>query len=52
MSCLRRPFLYDRYIFITAKLLPFRAKRETGDYERLAASLARMRRKHGLAITA
>jgi putative transposase len=52
MSRLRRPFPYDRYIFVTVKLLPFRAKLEAGDYERLAASLARMRRRHGFAITA
>ena len=29
MSRLRRPFLYDRYIFVTVKLLPSRAKLET-----------------------
>ena len=52
MSRLRRPFLYDRYIFVTVKLLPCRAKLETPDYERLAASLASMRRKHGFVITA
>ena len=52
MSRLRRPFLYDRYIFVTVRLLPSRADLETGDYERLAISLARMRQKHGFAITA
>ena len=52
MSRLRRPFLYDRYIFVTVKLLPCRGKLEARDYERLATSLARMRRKHGFAITA
>jgi REP element-mobilizing transposase RayT len=52
MSRLRRPFLCDRYVFLTVKLLPSGAKLETGDYERLAVSLARMRRKHGFAITA
>ena len=52
MSRLRRPFLYDRYIFVTVKLLPSRADLEDPDYERLASSLARMRRKHGFAITA
>jgi hypothetical protein len=52
MSRLRRPFLYDRYIFVTVKLLPSRARPETPDYEHLASSLARMRRKHGFAITA
>jgi len=52
MSRLRRPFLYDRYIFVTVKLLPSRADLEDPDYERLAGSLTRMRRKHGFAITA
>ena len=52
MSRLRRPFLYDRHIFVTVKLLPSRAELKTGDYERLAISLARMRRQHGFAITA
>jgi len=52
MSRLRRPFLYDRYIFVTVKLAPSRALPETSDYERLAASLARIRRKHRFAITA
>jgi len=52
MSRLRRPFLYDRYIFVTVKLLPSRAKLETPDYERLGASLARMRQKHSFALTA
>jgi hypothetical protein len=49
MSRLRRPFLYDRYIFVTVKLLPSRAKLGTPDYERLGASLARMRQKHSFA---
>jgi len=52
MSRLRRPFLYDRYIFVTVKLLRSRAELETPDYKRLATSLARMRQKHGFAITA
>ena len=51
-SRLHRPFLYDRHIFVTVKLLPSRAELKTGDYERLAISLARMRRQHGFAITA
>ena len=52
MSRLRRPFLYDRYIFVTVKLLPSRAKLQTPDYEHLASSLAGMRRKHDFALTA
>ena len=52
MSRLRRPFLYDRHIFVTVKLLPSRAELKTAHYERLAISLARMRRRHGFALTA
>ena len=36
---LRRPFLYDRHIFVTVKLPSSRAELKTGDYERLAISL-------------
>jgi hypothetical protein len=52
MSRLRRPFLFDRYIFLTVKLLLSRAWLQTPDYECLAASLARLRRKHCFVITA
>ena len=52
MSRLRRPFLYDRYILVTVKLLPSRAWLGTPDYKPVAASLARMRRKHRFAVTA
>jgi hypothetical protein len=52
MSGLRRPFLYHRHIFVTVKLVPSRAWLEAPDYERLTASLARLRRKHRFAITA
>jgi len=52
MSRLRRPFLYDRYSFVTVKRLPSRADLEDADFERLASSLARMGRKHGYALTA
>jgi hypothetical protein len=48
MSRLRRPFLYDRYIFVTVKMLESRAQLQEGDYERLALSLGRMRRKKRL----
>jgi hypothetical protein len=41
MSRLRRPFLYDRRIFVTVKLLSSRAKLGKRDYERLAIALAR-----------
>jgi len=52
MSRLRRPFLYDRYLFVTVKLWPRRAVLQEQDYKGLALSLARMRRKHAFALTA
>ncbi len=52
MSRLRRPFLYDRYIFATVCLLKSRTKLREGDFERLADALARMRSKHGFGLTA
>jgi hypothetical protein len=42
MSRLRRPFLYDRYIFVTVKTLPSRGKLKEQDYSRLAIALARI----------
>jgi putative transposase len=52
MSRLRRPFLYDRYFFVTVKLLPRRIILQDEDFRRLARSIAKMRRKHGFALTA
>ena len=52
MSRLRRPFLYDRYIFVTVKLLISRSRLGERDYTRLAIALARMRQKHGYVLTA
>jgi len=52
MSRLRRPFLYDRYIFVTADLLESRADLQERNYARLALSLARMRQKKGFLLTA
>jgi putative transposase len=52
VSRLRRPFLFDRYIFITVNLLKSRRKLQERDYARLAVSIARMRRKHGFRLTA
>jgi len=37
MSRLRRPFLYDRFIFVTVKLLSCRTRLEDRDFERLHA---------------
>jgi putative transposase len=52
MSRLRRPFLYDRYIFVTANLLKSRTALGERDFARLARALARMRVKHKFALTA
>jgi REP element-mobilizing transposase RayT len=49
---LRRPFLYDRYICVTVKLLPSRGKLEERDYARLVIALVRMRQKRRFALTA
>jgi len=48
----RRPFLYDRYIFVTINLLKSRAKLRDTDLVRLAHALTRRRRQPGLALTA
>ena len=52
MSRLRRPFLSDRYLFLTVNLLRGRNHLEEGDFERLALALDRMREKHGFLLTA
>jgi len=49
---LRRAFLYERYFFLTAKLLPARQTLVEGDYTRLANALARMREKNRFLPTA
>jgi len=41
MSRLRRPFLSDRYFFLTVNLLRGRNPLEEGDFERLALALDR-----------
>ncbi len=52
MSRLRRPFLYDRYVFVTVNLLRSRTVLQDADFACLARALARMRSKHGFALTA
>ncbi len=52
MSRLRRLTLSDRYFFVTCNLLRSRSALAERDFERLASSLARMREKHGFALTA
>ena len=51
MSKLRRPFLYDRYIFVTVNLLKPRVRLQEQDYERLGQSVVKMRDKHGFLLT-
>jgi REP element-mobilizing transposase RayT len=51
MSKLRRPFLYDRYIFVTVNLLRSRRNLEERDYARLAIAPARMRQKQRFRLT-
>ncbi len=43
MSRLRRPFLSDRYIFVTVKVLKPRRHLGEGDFKRLASAMSRMR---------
>lgn len=52
MSRLRRPFLYERFLFVTVKLLSQRTRLDEEDFACLASSLARMRQKHGFLPTA
>ena len=52
MSRLRRPFLYDRFLFVTVKLLPSRSNLNEREFARLAISLAPMRQKHHFLLTA
>jgi len=52
MSRLRRLVLSDRYFFVTCNLRRSRSALGERDFERLASSLARMREKHGFALTA
>ena len=52
MSRLCQPFLYDRFIFVTANLLRSRTRLKESEFARLAVSLARMRQKHGFLLTA
>ena len=47
-----RPFLSDRYIFVTVNLLKSRTKLQESDYQRLALSISRMRVKHRFGLTA
>ncbi|MGO8817758.1 MAG: REP-associated tyrosine transposase [Terriglobia bacterium] len=52
MSKLRRPFLSDRYFFITVRLLPRRAKLIEADLWLLARAFNRARILHSFCLTA
>ncbi|TAM80937.1 MAG: hypothetical protein EPN47_13715 [Acidobacteria bacterium] len=52
MSRLRRPFLSDRYFFITVRLLDERARLRDADFQLLALALSRVRRQHPFYLTA
>ncbi len=52
MSRLRRPFVFDRYLFVTVRLLPTRCALEERDYACLATALTAMRWKQGFTLTA
>jgi putative transposase len=51
MSRLRRPFLCDRYFFVTVNLLESRCDLQDEDFSRLAGCLARMRNKQRFLLT-
>jgi hypothetical protein len=51
-SRLRRPFLWDRYFFLTVNLLRGRSYLGERDFERLASAFDRRRQKHGSLLTA
>jgi putative transposase len=52
VSRLRRPYLSDRFFFITVRLIERRRKLEDADFERLALSIRRVRAKHPFFLTA
>jgi putative transposase len=52
MSRLRRPYLYDRFIFVTVTLLRSRTFLQEAEFARLATASARAREKHGFSLTA
>jgi putative transposase len=52
VSRLRRPFLYDRYFFVTVSLLESRCELKEPDFRRLAVCVSRMRDKQRFFLTA
>ena len=52
MSRLRRPFLSDRYFFVSVRLLKQRARLQDTDFRLMALALNRVRRQHPFYLTA
>jgi len=52
VSRLRRPYLSDRFFFLTVRLLKRRRQLEDADFERLALALRRTRAVHPFFLTA
>ena len=52
MSRLRRPFLSDRFFFLTVRLLKTRTEMGEGDFQLLAQALGEARRRQGFRLTA
>jgi putative transposase len=52
VSRLRRPYLSDRFFFITVRLLERRRKLDDADFERMALSICRARAEHSFFLTA
>ena len=52
MSRLRRPFLSDRYFFVTVRLLKQRARLQDTDFHLMALALNRVRSQHPFYLTA
>jgi len=52
VSRLRRPFLSDRFFFVTVRLLKRRRELDDADFERLALAIRRARAAHPFFLTA
>ena len=52
VSRLRRPFLSDRFFFVTVRLIKRRCEFDDADFERLALAIRRARALHPFFLTA
>jgi len=52
VSRLRRPFLFDRFFFVTVRLLKRRGEFDDADFQRLALAIRRARALHPFFLTA